>query len=58
VVALERGKERGEVCKDLDSEVAADALIGAFMYHRVAEGPPKQGWGEHVGGTLWPAFAA
>jgi hypothetical protein len=28
------------------------------MYHRVAEGPPKKGWSEHVVDTLWPAFAA
>jgi AcrR family transcriptional regulator len=58
VAALERGKERGEVREDLDSEVAVHALMGAFMYHRVAEGPPKKGWSEHVVDTLWPAFAA
>src|SRR5437763_1936158 len=32
VGALERGKERGEVRPDLDSEVAVHALMGAFMY--------------------------
>ena len=56
--ALERGKERGEVRPDLDSDVAVHALMGAFMYHRMAEGPPKKGWSEHVVDTLWPAFAA
>jgi hypothetical protein len=55
---LERGKERGEVRRDLDSELAVHALMGAFMLHRIAEGPPKKGWSEHVVGTLWPAFAA
>lgn len=58
VVALERGKERGEIRPDLDSEVAVHALMGAFMYHRIAEGTPKKGWSEHVVDTLWPAFAA
>jgi AcrR family transcriptional regulator len=58
VAALERGKERGEVRADLDSELAVHALMGAFMFHRIAEGPPKKGWSEHVVDTLWPAFAA
>jgi AcrR family transcriptional regulator len=56
--ALERGKERGEVRKDLDTTVAVHALMGAFLYHRIAEGQPKKGWSEHVVDTLWPAFAA
>jgi AcrR family transcriptional regulator len=58
VAALERGKERGEVRSDLDSEVAVHALLGAFMYHRIAAGQPKKGWSQHVVDTLWPAFAA
>ncbi|MGN6168669.1 MAG: TetR/AcrR family transcriptional regulator [Solirubrobacteraceae bacterium] len=58
VAALERGKERGEIRSDLDSELAVHALMGAFMYHRIAEGQPKKGWPEHVVDTLWPAFAA
>jgi AcrR family transcriptional regulator len=58
VAAFERGKERGEVRPDLDSEVAVHALMGAFMYHRIAEGQPRKGWSEHVVDQLWPAFAA
>jgi AcrR family transcriptional regulator len=58
VAALERGKERGEIRPDLDSQVAVHALLGAFMYHRIAQGQPKKGWGEHVLDQLWPAFAA
>lgn len=58
VGALERGKDRGEIRRDLDSEVAVHALMGAFMYHRIAAGQPKKGWSEHVVDTLWPAFAA
>jgi AcrR family transcriptional regulator len=58
ITALERGKERGEVRTDLDSEVAVHALMGAFMYHRIAAGQPKKGWSEHVVDTLWRAFEA
>jgi AcrR family transcriptional regulator len=58
VDALERGKARGEIRPDLDSELAVHALMGAFMFHRIAEGQPKKGWPEHVVDTLWPAFAA
>ncbi|MBV9002959.1 MAG: TetR/AcrR family transcriptional regulator C-terminal ligand-binding domain-containing protein [Solirubrobacterales bacterium] len=58
VGALERGKERGEIRPDLDTEVAVHALMGAFMYHRIAQGQPKKGWSEHVVDQLWPAFAA
>jgi AcrR family transcriptional regulator len=58
VAALERGKARGEVRPDLDSELAVQALMGAFMFHRIAEGQPKKGWSEHVVDQLWPAFAA
>jgi AcrR family transcriptional regulator len=58
IAALERGKERGEVRPDLDSEVAVHALMGAYMYHRIAAGQPKAGWAKHVVDTLWPAFAA
>lgn len=58
VAALERGKDRGEVRRDLDSEVAVHAVLGAFMYHRIATGQPKKGWSEHVVDTLWPAFEA
>lgn len=58
VAALERGKERGEIRPGLDSELAVHALMGAFMYHRIAEGAPKKGWAEHVVDQLWPAFAA
>jgi AcrR family transcriptional regulator len=58
VTAFERGKGRGEVRPDLDSEVAVHALLGAFMYHRIAAGQPGKGWSEHVVDQLWPAFAA
>ena len=56
--ALDSGKARGEVRGDLDVEVAVHALMGAFLYHRIAHGQPKKGWAEHVVDVLWPAFAA
>jgi AcrR family transcriptional regulator len=56
-LALERGKERGEVRSDLDSTVAAHALMGSFIFSYLAGGRPKPGWSEHVVDTLWPAFA-
>ena len=56
--ALERGQKRGEVRKDLDVRLAADAVMGSFMYHAIVLGRPKRGWPERVVETLWPAFAA
>ena|SRR5947209_19016897 len=56
--ALERGKERGEVRQDLDTDVAVHALMGSFLFHKIAEGQPGKDWPEHVVDMLWPAFAA
>jgi AcrR family transcriptional regulator len=56
--ALERGKERGEVRPDLDSKLAAHALMGSFIFSYLADGRPKKGWSERVVDTLWPGFAA
>jgi AcrR family transcriptional regulator len=56
--ALERGKQRGEVRADLDSQIAAHALMGSFIFSYLAGGRPPKGWSERVVDTLWPAFAA
>ncbi len=56
--ALERGKQRGEVRQDLDTTLAAHALMGSFMFQALAVGRPTKGWSEQVVDTLWPAFAA
>jgi AcrR family transcriptional regulator len=56
--ALERGKERGEVRKDLDSHLAASALMGSFVHRAIASGRPGKGWPEQVVDMLWPAFGA
>jgi AcrR family transcriptional regulator len=58
VAAFERGKARGEVRADLDSEIAAHAVFGSFVYTYMAAGRPPKGWSERVVDTLWPAFAA
>ncbi len=55
---LERGKARGEIRADLNSELALHALMGAFMLHNLAVGPPKRGWAEELVDTLWQGFAA
>jgi AcrR family transcriptional regulator len=57
-LALERGKERGEVRAELDSQIASHALMGSFIFSYLAGGRPPKGWSERVVDTLWPAFAA
>jgi hypothetical protein len=54
--ALERGKERGDVRKDLDVQIATEALMGSFLQHYMRSGRPKRGWPHRVVNTLWPAF--
>jgi AcrR family transcriptional regulator len=56
--ALERGKERGEVRADLDSNLAAQAVMGSFLFHYMSAGRPPKGWSERVIDMLWPALAA
>jgi AcrR family transcriptional regulator len=56
--ALERGKARGEVRRDLDAKLAAHALLGSFVFNSLVAGRPRPGWAEAVVETLWPAFAA
>src|SRR5262249_4223017 len=56
--ALRRGQERGEVRADLDCELAAEALMGSFMFHFLTSGRPAKGWSERVVDTLWPGFAS
>jgi AcrR family transcriptional regulator len=56
--SLDRGKERGEIRADLDSQIASHALMGSFIFSYLAGGRPPKGWSERVVDTLWPAFAA
>jgi AcrR family transcriptional regulator len=56
--SLERGKERGEVRADLDTNLAVHALMGSFLYQSLAVGRPPAGWSEQVVDTLLPGFAA
>ena len=58
MAALARGQARGEVRADLDLQLAAHAVMGSFLFHYIAVGPPARGWAERVVDTLWPAFAA
>ena len=56
--SLERGKQRGEVRADLDTELAAHAVMGSFMFHTLTVGRPPKGWSEQVVDTLWRGFEA
>jgi AcrR family transcriptional regulator len=56
--ALQRGKDRGEVRADLDLDIAAQLLMGPFLYHALVAGRPPRGWAAAVLDQLWPAFAA
>jgi AcrR family transcriptional regulator len=57
-LSLERGKHRGEVRPDLDTRLAAHAVMGSFVFHYLSVGRPAKGWSERVVDTLWPGFAA
>lgn len=57
-LALARGKARGEVRADLDVDLAAQAVMGSFLFHSLAVGRPPRGWAKRVVATLWPAFSA
>lgn len=56
--ALRRGIARGEVRADLDVDLAAEAVMGSFLFHSLAVGQPQKGWSQRVVAMLWPAFAA
>ena len=56
--ALDRGKARGEVRRDLNTKLAAHALLGSFVFNSLVAGRAGRGWAEEVVDTLWPAFAA
>jgi AcrR family transcriptional regulator len=58
VAVLERGQERGEIRSDLDPELAAQAVMGSFLWHYMYTGRPKRGWAQRVVETLWPGFAS
>jgi AcrR family transcriptional regulator len=55
--ALRRGQERGEVRAGLDTRVAAEALMGSFVFASLAQGRPGPGWSEMVVDVLWSGFA-
>jgi AcrR family transcriptional regulator len=55
--ALRRGQARGEVRAGLDTRIAAEAVMGSFVFACMAQGRPRPGWSEAVVGALWPGFA-
>jgi AcrR family transcriptional regulator len=45
---LERGRRRGQVRHDLDTELVSDLLVGAYLAHYTNVGPPDPGWPRQV----------
>jgi hypothetical protein len=58
VAALERGKARGEVRQDLESELAVHALMGSFMFHSLARDRPPPGWAKRIVDLMWSGIGA
>jgi AcrR family transcriptional regulator len=55
--ALAQGQRRGEVRADLDSVLAAEVVLGAFLQHHLLHGRPTGDWADEVLRLLWPCFA-
>jgi AcrR family transcriptional regulator len=55
--ALARGQERGQVRAGLDTRVAAEAVMGSFVFACLAGSRTGPEWSEAVVEALWPAFA-
>lgn len=58
VATLQRGVDRGELRADLDTEAAAEMLIGAFLARYLHRGRPDPGWPRRVVDSAWPGLAA
>ena len=54
---LRLGVERGELKKDLDIDIAAHAILGAFFASYFEFGRPAKGWATEVIESLWPALS-
>jgi AcrR family transcriptional regulator len=55
---LRAGVERGEVRTDSDLDAACDVILGAFLFHYLAQGRPDPGWPQRIADTIWPALRA
>ena len=51
-----RGQERGQLRPDLDVQVVADLVLGAYMGHYSHVGPPDRRWVPTIIDTLWPGL--
>ena len=54
--ALQQGIERGELRADLDVDIAAHAILGAYFTRCYEEGRPGPEWPERVVDQLLPGF--
>jgi AcrR family transcriptional regulator len=55
---LEAGVERGQVRDDADLDATLDMVMGAFLFHYLANGRPDEAWPQRIADTIWPALAA
>jgi AcrR family transcriptional regulator len=55
---VERGRHRGDLRRDVDAQIVADLVLGAYIGHYTHVGPPDRAWAGVVIATLWPGVAA
>lgn len=53
---LQRGIDRGELRADLDTDAAAQLVVGAFFAHYLHRGRPDENWPRRVVDAIWPGL--
>ena len=55
---VETGRQRGELRADVDAQMTADLILGAYLAHYTHQGDPDQAWVDAIVDTLWRGLAA
>ena len=55
---VETGRQRGELRADVDAQITADLILGAYLAHYTHRGDPDRGWIDAIVDTLWQGLAA
>jgi AcrR family transcriptional regulator len=55
---VESGRQRGELRADVDAQMTADLILGAYLSHYTHQGDPDQAWVDAIVDTLWRGLAA
>jgi AcrR family transcriptional regulator len=55
---VETGRQRGELRADVDAQMTADLILGAYLAHYTHQGDPDRAWVGAIVGTLWRGLAA